>query len=272
MSLLSTILYVIQLISVPIMFIINDHITHVSISYIGSKSINVLPTIANQLSCHQTSPPPETNTTNRSSHVVQKPTQCPYPTNYNQQARLIDKNELKNYRPVSNLHFIYKVIKHLVAKRLDKPMSEYDPMQSAYKLVHSTTIYLAALMRDTALFLLASIDLAADFDTINHNVLLNRLPYLYVLTGSVFKWFQSYIEHINKQACVGDSLSRRRPVTSCVSQCSVLGARLFTMYIYTYHVALIFKKHKVQYPSYAYNTQMYLNCDNNVASRRHAVH
>ena len=31
----------------------------------------------------------------------------------------LDKDELKNYRPVSNLHFISKVIENLVAKRLD---------------------------------------------------------------------------------------------------------------------------------------------------------
>ena len=52
-----------------------------------------------------------------------------------------DKDELKNYRPVSNLYFISKVIEKIVAKRLEEHISEYskyDPKQSAYKLVHST--------------------------------------------------------------------------------------------------------------------------------------
>ena len=39
----------------------------------------------NQLSCHQTFYP-GTNTMNRSIHVTQQPTQCPYPISYNQQA------------------------------------------------------------------------------------------------------------------------------------------------------------------------------------------
>ena len=50
----------------------------------------------------------------------------------------------------------------------------------------------------------------------------------------------------------------------------MLGTRLFTMY--TYPQALIFNKHKVEYHSYADYTQVYLHCDNNVASRSHAVY
>ena len=41
--------------------------------------------LANQLPCHQIFYP-ATNTTNRSIHVTQQPTQCPYPISYNQQA------------------------------------------------------------------------------------------------------------------------------------------------------------------------------------------
>ena len=184
----------------------------------------------------------------------------------------LDRDELKNYRPVSNLHFISKVTEKLVAKRLEEHMSEYsmyEPMQSAYKLVHSTETALVKINYDILRNLdagkctvLVSLDLSAAFDTINHNVLLNRLHYMYGITGTAFKWFQSYIEQRNNQVCVGDSLSQRRTVTSGVPQGSVFGARLFTMY--TYPLALILNKHKVEYYSYADDTQAYLHCDNNV--------
>ena len=75
----------------------------------------------------------------------------------------------------------------------------------------------------------------------------------------------------------GSSCTLNRETTRCVLetpfhkdglkrqayQGSVLGARLFTMYTY---------KHKVEYHSYVDDTQVYLHCDNNVASLRHAVH
>ena len=64
----------------------------------------------------------------------------------------------------------------------------YDPMQSAYKLVHSTETALVKINYDILSNLdankctvLVSPDLSEAFDTINYTVLLNRLHYMYVL-------------------------------------------------------------------------------------------
>ena len=92
---------------------------------------------------------------------------------------------IKNYRPVSNLQYISKLIERVVALQLNEHLMKNDilePMQSAYKTGHSTETALLKVQNDilmaidkqklTALLLL---DLSAAFDTVSHTILLNRL-------------------------------------------------------------------------------------------------
>ena len=53
----------------------------------------------------------------------------------------LDKNVYSNYRPVSNLAFLSKVIERVVAQRVNSHMdlnNMHETMQSAYKKHHST--------------------------------------------------------------------------------------------------------------------------------------
>ena len=53
----------------------------------------------------------------------------------------LPKNELKNYRPVSNLSFISKILEKIVANRLQAHIKNNhlsNPLQSAYRKHHST--------------------------------------------------------------------------------------------------------------------------------------
>ena len=53
----------------------------------------------------------------------------------------LDRDIFKNYRPVSNLTFISKVIENVVSGRLNEHLiknSMFDPLQSAYRDKHST--------------------------------------------------------------------------------------------------------------------------------------
>ena len=65
----------------------------------------------------------------------------------------LDCDVLKNFRPVSNLAFISKIIEK-VASRLVKHMNEnllLDPMQSAYRERHSTETALLRVHSDIML-------------------------------------------------------------------------------------------------------------------------
>ena len=53
----------------------------------------------------------------------------------------LPQNELKNYRPVSKLSFIYKLLEKIVANRLQAHIKNNhlsNPLQSAYRKHHST--------------------------------------------------------------------------------------------------------------------------------------
>ena len=92
----------------------------------------------------------------------------------------LDSNILKNYRPVSNLTFISKVIEKVVSGRLNEHLiknSMFDPLQSAYRDKHSTETalikvqnhILSALDAGSSAVLLM-LDLSAAFDTIDHDI------------------------------------------------------------------------------------------------------
>jgi hypothetical protein len=68
----------------------------------------------------------------------------------------LDKDVLKNYRPVSNLSFISKILEKVVVSRLEchlQPNSLLDDWQSAYRTGHSTETALLRVHQDITLAL-----------------------------------------------------------------------------------------------------------------------
>ena len=154
----------------------------------------------------------------------------------------LDTEEMKNYRPVSNLHFVSKILEKLVVTRIEEHMSNcnlYDPLQSAYRSKHSTETAVLKIQNDIIgnldmgmCTVLTSLDLSAAFDTVDHAIFLRRLNFLYGVDGVPLNWFKSYFNDRDHRVCVHEALSPPRVITCGVPQGSVLGARLYTMYIY----------------------------------------
>ena len=90
-----------------------------------------------------------------------------------------------NYRPISNLKVISKIIEKVVAVRLQKYLEANhlnEPLQSAYKPFHSCETALVRVHNDILVsvdkrhcVMLLLLDLSAAFDTIDHDILLTRL-------------------------------------------------------------------------------------------------
>ena len=95
----------------------------------------------------------------------------------------LDSNDLKNYRPISNLRFISKTTGKCVAKQLIQYLDINDlgeTYQSAYKGNHSTETALIRVHNDIAMaidqnrsVILVLLDLSAALDTVDHGILLS---------------------------------------------------------------------------------------------------
>ena len=107
----------------------------------------------------------------------------------------------KNYRPVSNLNFISKILERVVAVQLQTHLDEAGLMtafQSAYRKHHSTESALLNIHNDILLNMakgsvtaLTLLDLSATFDTIDHTILLDRLNVYYGISELALGWFKS---------------------------------------------------------------------------------
>ena len=127
----------------------------------------------------------------------------------------------KNYQPVSNLEFVGKVIERAVTDQLTHHITKYnlmEPMQSAYRMGHSTEMALLRVKTDILRALdnqkvtcLVLLDLLAAFDMVDHQILIGRLISMFGISGCALTLFRSYLTGRSQRVKVGES--RSDPVT-----------------------------------------------------------
>ena len=152
-----------------------------------------------------------------------------------------DVNDLKNYRPVSNICFLSKLIEKCILIQLVSHFQQNNLMsnhQSGYKTLHSCETAMLLMVNDIQSFVeqrkvaaVLMLDLSAAFDTINHKILFDKLAGLYGIHGAVMDLLKSYLHGRTYSVIINGTKSGDKSLLCGVPQGSIIGPLLFILYI-----------------------------------------
>src|ERR1700733_12446075 len=151
-----------------------------------------------------------------------------------------DCYDVANYRPISKLSCYSKMLEKAMHNRL-LAFLENDNLlynkQFGFRKNHSTIYAVMEVIDkiteaiDNRQFTIGVfLDLSKAFDTIRHDILINKLEY-YGVRGIPLDWFKSYLSNRTQQVRIGTTLSTIVSILCGVPQGSILGPLLFLVYI-----------------------------------------
>ena len=151
-----------------------------------------------------------------------------------------ERENPNNYRPISVLPTISKLIERHVAKQLNTYLKHHDILyqtQSGFRENHSCHTALTKII-DTWLTELDKgnmvgsifLDMRKAFDLVDHKILLEKLC-LYNFSTYSLKWITSYLNDRTQQVQIKNNISKPELIQFGVPQGSILGPILFLLYI-----------------------------------------
>ena len=150
-----------------------------------------------------------------------------------------DKTDMGNYRPISLLPTVSKILEKAVHHRLYSYCKAenilyadqygFQPQRSTIDAIAKFTSNVALLTENKDTTMAVFLDLSKAFDTIDHNILLDKLNY-YGIRGLALEWFRNYLSDRTQFVSYKGNNSGFQNVTCGVPQGSVLGPLLFILY------------------------------------------
>ena len=161
-----------------------------------------------------------------------------------------DPSIFSNYRPISVLPSISKLLEKLVYKRiitfLDSNNILHDNQfgfrkhRSTEHAVQFLTHKFYEAVESNNYMMSIFLDFSRAFDTLSHNILMKKL-YHYGFRGKTFDWIENYLTNRKQFVQYNDKVSKLANIVNGVPQGSILGPLLFILYVNDiYHVSNYF--------------------------------
>ena len=186
----------------------------------------------------------------------------------------LDPDAAANYRPLSNITFLSKLIEHLVFHQLTAYLLQYHflpPQKSVYHMHHSNETATLKVASDIFsatdsgyVTILALLDFSAAFTMVNQRILLQRLSYLYSIGSTPLRWIHLFLSDRTQVVNFSGQQSAQSVLLYGVPQGLVSRPILFTLYMAdVIRITLTFS---VNVLCYADDLQLYIHCWDNEAA------
>jgi hypothetical protein len=148
--------------------------------------------------------------------------------------------DVDNYRPISLLSSISKILEKIVPEKLISHLTNNDllythqygfiPKRSAEHNLLQIINYVSAALNDRNYCVGVFLDLKKAFDVCSHSILLKKLRKMGI-NGVTYNWFENYLEGRTQKVDINGHLSAEQNLDISVIQGSTLGPILFLCYI-----------------------------------------
>ena len=183
----------------------------------------------------------------------------------------LDSEVFQNYRPVSSIPFLSKVLERAIFQQLYNYLETnqlFSIYQSAYRSNHSCETAITKLIDDLQKFqshqennsILILLDQSAAFDTVDHHILLTKLEEKFGIKDNALKLIRSYLENREYSVKIRNCLSSSKILKYGVPQGSLLGPIFYILYVH--EVEQIAIKHGFNIQVYADDCQLYTSFQN----------